>query len=409
MALFGAALGFFIVGALLAASSVVYLRLRLSRRTIGELQAQLSQAQKLESLGLLAGAVAHDFNNLLSAIRGYSELLTRETTGRSAEHAQEVLKAADGAASLTRQLLTFSGREVAEAPPVEIGGLVRDTSAMFRRLIGPAVAFECDVEPVVAQVDTGRLQQVLLNLVVNARDAMPNGGRLRIATRPVAVDEATADRHVDARPGSYALIAVEDTGTGIERSVRERMFDPFFTTKPPGVGSGLGLSTVYGIVRQHGGFIAVESAPGEGTRFCVYLPASNLEPAAPQQAAERRQSAGGAVVLVEDDPVVRELVREMLVQTGHDVFATADPEDALRHVEAGRSCDLLVTDLTLPKLTGVQLVERARTARPNLRALFMSGLLADPESFARHSGEHVVAKPFSIEEFLAKVGEALAT
>src|SRR4051794_19325885 len=173
MALFGAGLAFVVAGALVPASAVAYLRLRLSRRTIGELEAQLVQAQKLESLGLLAGAVAHDFNNLLSAIRGYTELLARETTGRSAEHAQEVLKAADGAASLTRQLLTFSRRERQVAAPVEVGRIVRDTSAMFRRLIGPSTELECDTEPVVAHIDTGRLQQLLLNLVVNARDAMP--------------------------------------------------------------------------------------------------------------------------------------------------------------------------------------------------------------------------------------------
>ncbi len=258
-------------------------RLRQSRNRIRELEQQLVEAQKLESLGLLAGAVAHDFNNVLVAIRGFSELLVRDTTGRNAEHAQEVLNAADSAVLLTRQLLTFSQRERHESAPVEVGQIVRDTSTMFQRLIGPAIIFECDAEPVIAQVDNGRLQQLLLNLVVNARDAMPNGGRLSIVTRPVTVDEQR-----------YALIAVADTGHGIERSVRDRMFEPFFTTKPEGVGTGLGLSTVHGIVRQHGGFITVDSTPGEGTRFDVYLPASDAEPAKrPLLDAERRGAPAG--------------------------------------------------------------------------------------------------------------------
>jgi nitrogen-specific signal transduction histidine kinase/CheY-like chemotaxis protein len=404
MALYGAALA--LVGAFFAVSAVAYLRLR---RTNDALQAQLVQAQKLESLGLLAGAVAHDFNNVLSAIRGYGELLARETTGRSAEHAQEVLKAADGAASLTRQLLTFSRRDQQRTEPVEVGHVVHETSSMLGRLVGRSIELECDAQPVVARVDTGRLQQLLLNLVVNARDAMPDGGRLRIVTRPVVLDEPTAARHVGARPGTYALVCVEDSGPGIARDVRDRMFEPFFTTKPAGVGTGLGLSTVYGIVRQHEGFIAVDTSPGEGTRFCVYLPASDEAPVRAAVPQRRAPSACGAVVVVDDDPLVRELVREMLAQTGYDVFATSDPEEALRHIEAGGGCDLLVTDVTLPKLSGIQLVELSRAGRPELRALLMSGLLADPESFARASGEFVVAKPFTIEEFLTKVGEALAS
>ena len=273
MALVGTLLGLAAV-ALLAAAG---LRLRRNHRTIGELEAQLAQSQKLESLGLLAGAVAHDFNNLLSAIRGYSELLARETDGRSADHAQELLKASDSAAALIRQLLTFSHREPApNAAPVELSSVVRDTSTMLRRLVGPKIDFECEMDPVVACVDTGRLQQVLLNLVVNARDAMPDGGTLRIVTRLVELDDQIASRYVGARPGAYAFVGVEDTGVGIERNVRERMFEPFFTTKPAGVGTGLGLSTVYGIVRQHGGFIAVDSEPGAGTTFCVYLPAARV-------------------------------------------------------------------------------------------------------------------------------------
>jgi signal transduction histidine kinase len=234
---------------------------RRRRGRIRELESQLVEAQKLEALGLLAGAVAHDFNNVLSAIRGYAEMLARDTTGRSADHANEILRAADGASALTRQLLTFSRRDPPHAAPVELSAVVRDASAMLGRLLGDGIDFECETAPVVASVDTGRLQQVLLNLVVNARDAMPNGGVLRIVTRPVEHDGTP-----------YALIAVEDTGEGIEQSVRERMFEPFFTTKPVGLGTGLGLSTVYGVVQQHGGFITVESAPGEGSTFCVYLP-----------------------------------------------------------------------------------------------------------------------------------------
>jgi hypothetical protein len=232
------------------------------RGRIRELESQLVHAQKLEALGLLAGAVAHDFNNVLSAIRGYAEMLARDTTGRSAEHAHEIVKAADGATALTRQLLTFSRQEPPATTPVELSEIVRDASAMFSRLLGESIDFECEAVPVVAPVDTGRVQQVLLNLVVNARDAMPNGGVLRIVTRPVEHDG-----------NSYALIAVEDNGDGMERAVRERMFEPFFTTKPVGSGTGLGLSTVYGIVRQHGGFITVDSSPGGGSTFCVYLPA----------------------------------------------------------------------------------------------------------------------------------------
>ena len=232
------------------------------RGRIRELEAQLLQSQKLEALGLLAGAVAHDFNNVLAAIRGYAEMLERDTAGRSKEHAREILQAADGATALTRQLLTFSRREPPQTAPVELSAIVREASGMFGRLLGESIDFQCEAVPVVAQVDIGRVQQVLLNLVVNARDAMPDGGTLRIVTRPVEHDGTP-----------YALIAIEDTGHGIERAVRERMFEPFFTTKGPGVGTGLGLSTVYGIVRQHGGFITVESAPGEGSTFCVYLPA----------------------------------------------------------------------------------------------------------------------------------------
>jgi signal transduction histidine kinase len=255
---------------LLGAALVAWWR---ARRTVRALHAQLLQAQKFESLGLLAGAVAHDFNNLLSAIRSYGELLYANSDVRNAQRAGEILKATDRAATLTRDLLTYSRGDPEQSRPVELGRLVRETSAMFGRLLGPRVELACETQDdVVARVEPGQLQQVLLNLVVNARDAMPEGGELRIATRRVPVDAGQARRYA-TRPGPYALLEVIDTGTGIPDDVRKRIFDPFFTTKAPDVGTGLGLSIVQGIVRRHDGFVAVQSRPGAGTTFSVYLPA----------------------------------------------------------------------------------------------------------------------------------------
>ena len=257
----------------LAALATSLTGLRRSRRSQAALRAQLLQAQKFESRGLLAGAVAHDFNNLLSAIRSYAELLAADSSERNAERARHILEASDRAATLTRDLLTYSRGERGASRPVEVGRLVRETSAMVGRLLGPRIDLACETpDEVVARVEPGQLQQVLLNLVVNARDAMPEGGELRIATRSVPVDAGQARRY-SAQPGSYALVEVRDTGIGIPADVQGRIFDPFFTTKPPDVGTGLGLSIVHGIVRRHAGFVAVRSRAGEGTTFSVYLPA----------------------------------------------------------------------------------------------------------------------------------------
>jgi signal transduction histidine kinase len=257
----------------LAALATALLELRRARRSQAALRAQLLQAQKFESIGLLAGAVAHDFNNLLSAIRSYGELVAANTNGANAERARRILDAADRAATLTRDLLTYSRGDRGVPRPVEVGRLVRETTAMVARLLGPRIAIECETpDEVVARVEPGQLQQVLLNLVVNARDAMPDGGELRIATRSVPVDAGQA-RRFSARPGPYALLEVHDTGIGIPAEVQAQMFEPFFTTKAPDLGTGLGLSIVHGIVRRHDGFVAVQSRAGEGTTFSVYLPA----------------------------------------------------------------------------------------------------------------------------------------
>jgi signal transduction histidine kinase len=263
-----------VVVCLSAVLALTLRRLRGSKRAVGDLEAQLLQAQKLESLGLLTGAVAHDFNNLLTAIRGYSELILVESTGRAAGHAREILNAAGQATSLTRQLLTFTRRETDETRPVDVGQLVRDATSLFRRLLGAHVRLDCEVEEVVVPANPGLLQQALVNLIINARDAMPDGGHIRIAVRRVVIDAETARRFAEARAGTYALVEVSDTGTGIPREVRDRMFDPFFTTKGAELGTGLGLSIVYGVVvRQHDGFLTVHTRQDKGTTFRIHLPA----------------------------------------------------------------------------------------------------------------------------------------
>jgi two-component system cell cycle sensor histidine kinase/response regulator CckA len=324
------------------------------------LEAQFLQAQKMESLGQLAGGVAHDFNNLLVAIRGYTELLLAESTGRTAQRADEILKAADHAASLTRQLLAFS-RQAASAPgPLDLNELVDDSARMFRRLLGSRIELVYqpaeDDDIAVARGDSSQLQQVLLNLVVNARDAMlPTGGTLGIKVRSVTLDAAGA-RCQCRRPARRL------------RRGRE---------------------------------------PGAGSRFAVHLPASDELPARKLKLERPPRGSGESIVVVEDERTVRALVQEMLEENGHRVFATDDPEEALRLLDTDTECDLLVTDFSLPRLTGSQLVEAARVRRPALKALVMSGLLAEPGPHMEVTCDQFIAKPFAVDELLAKVRHAL--
>ncbi len=379
-------------------------------------QAQLAQAQKMEVVGRLAGGIAHDFNNLLTAIGGYSLLALNRLAPDHPARAdlEEVQKAGDRAAALTRQLLLFSRKEALATRAVDLHVVVTGLEKMLRRLIGEdvelAIESEADLGHVTA--DPGQIEQVVLNLVVNARDAMPHGGRLTVALAAVELGPDEAEGHLGAHPGPYLRLTVRDTGTGMDAPTQARLFEPFFTTKEPGKGTGLGLSTVYGVVKQTGGFVAVQSAPGQGSSFSVYLPRSE-DPAA--AAAAKTLSAQGSegtetVLLVEDDESVRFLAREVLVAKGYTVLVAADGEAALRlHAQYAGRIDLLITDVVMPKLSGPELARRLRRLAPGTRVLFLSGYTA--EAMAHHGllddGVAVVSKPFSPDGLTSRVRAVL--
>ncbi|HEX2094085.1 MAG TPA: PAS domain S-box protein, partial [Longimicrobiaceae bacterium] len=340
-------------------------------------QQQFLQAQKFDAIGRLAGGVAHDFNNLLTAIRGNAELLLLDIPpddpGR--EDVEEIRRAAERAAGLTRQLLAFSRRQVLQPRVLDLNAVVLDMERMLRRLIGEDVELVTRLERTAAHVraDPGQLEQVLLNLAVNARDAMPSGGRLIVETRNARLDEELKRTYPYVVPGPYVLLAVTDTGHGMDRETQERVFEPFFTTKPRG--TGLGLSTVYGIVKQSGGYIWVYSEPENGTTFRIYLPPVEApsEEAAPGPGAAAPTRGAETVLLAEDEETVRRLAKRVLQRSGYTVLEAADGEEALRVAEAHRGpIHLLVTDVVMPRLGGRDLAARLLAARPGLRVLYVS-------------------------------------
>ena len=384
-----------------------------------ELEQQLRQAQKLEAVGKLAGGVAHDFNNLLTAISGHSELaLARLEGGPVAEHLGEIKRAADRAGALTQQLLAFSGKQVLRPRVLNLNAVVTDVESLLQRLIGEDIALDRLLESGIAPVraDPGQLEQVLVNLAVNARDAMPTGGRLTIQTANVTL-AAEGARSLGLPPGAYVELAVRDTGQGMDAATCARVFEPFFTTKEQGKGTGLGLSTAHGIVAQSGGSISVSSSPGVGTVFTVYLPATvgEFESAGPTVAPLFRPAVAGpnpsgTVLLVEDEEMVRELTRAMLERAGMSVLIAGDPYDALVVCSEHRGpIDVLFTDIVMPGMSGRALAERARAMRPELEVVYTSGYSDDVIS-ARgpfDPGTSFLAKPFTSEALLATIREAL--
>lgn len=379
-------------------------------------EAQLRQAQKLEAIGQLAGGIAHDFNNLLMVQLGYGEglLSTLPAGDPRADDVREILACTERAASLTRQLLAFSRQQALQPEVLEPGAVVRDVERLLRRVIGEHIELVTSIAPDAGRVkaDPGQLTQVLLNLAVNARDAMPEGGTLRIETAAVDLDADYARTHVDVAPGAYVLLAVSDSGIGMDESVRSRLFEPFFTTKPKGQGTGLGLATVYGIVKQSGGHLFVYSEPGRGSSFKVYLPrvSAPLAPA-PSALPAGRSANGELLLLVEDEAPLRELFGRMLEAQGYRVWSAANAETALAMVEGeGLRPALLITDLVLPGLGGVALAERLGALRPGLPVLYISGYAS--AAFAPASGlppeMPFLQKPFGMGELAAKVRELLA-
>ena len=345
-----------------------------------QLEEQLRQAQKMESVGMLAGGVAHDFNNLLTIISGYSQVIMNALQPGDPNHyaAEQILKAGERAATLTQQLLAFSRRQVLQPRVLDLNKLVTALSTMLRRLIGEDIDLQLVLRPDLGMVsaDPGQIEQVLMNLVVNARDAMPKGGTLTIETANVELDENYSGRHLAVKPGPYAQIAVSDNGGGMDEATQARLFEPFFTTKGVGRGTGLGLSTVFGIVKQSGGNLDVYSVPNRGTSVKVYLPRIEQQPATVEAESRRKHVASGSetVLLVEDDEMVRHLVSETLVRAGYKVMDTSDPLEARRLSDSYQGpIHLLIADVVMPKVSGRELAEELRARRNGMKVLYMSG------------------------------------
>jgi two-component system, cell cycle sensor histidine kinase and response regulator CckA len=382
-----------------------------------ELDVQFAQAQRMESMGRLAGGIAHDFNNLLTIINGYTELLLNSSTldTGSRQMLDDVHAAGERAAALTRQLLTFSRHRVLDPDIVDLNVVVSDTERMLERLIGEHIRLRTTLAnvPLWTRADQGQLGQVVVNLVVNARDAMPEGGCLTVETALVTLDaDGAAEISRDALPGRYAVLLVTDTGVGIPEELRQLVFEPFFTTKGVGHGTGLGLATVHGIVRQCGGFLSVASRPGLGSTFRVYLPTvASVEPCQDCEAARSPLVAGSRTVLmVEDEVGVRSVARLMLQRMGFEVLVAEDAEAALRLVDAYMDpIDLLVTDVIMPGLNGRQLAEQLVARRPGLRVLYMSGYTDDAvvQQVVLNEDAAYLQKPFDADTLARKVRQAL--
>jgi signal transduction histidine kinase len=361
---------------------------------------QLRQAQKMEAVGRLAGGIAHDFNNLLTVITSYSDLvledLARDDPKR--DDVDQIRKAAEGAAALTRQLLAFSRQQVLETKVLDLRATVASTEKLLQRLIGADVLLTTSLAPDLGAVkaDPGQLEQIIINLAVNARDAMPGGGRLTI--------EAANVEHAPGRPGRYVRLALSDTGLGMDEQTRARMFEPFFTTKETGKGTGLGLATVYGIVKQAGGFIEVDSEPGRGTSVKVYLPRVDqaVASAAAPAAAEPRRGTE-TVLVVEDAASVRLVTRQVLERYGYAVLEAPNGDAALRLAARHHGpIHLLVTDVVMPGLSGRQLAGQLAPLRPEMKVLYVSGYAGDVEP-----GVAYLQKPFAPETLARRVRDLL--
>lgn len=380
-----------------------------------KIQAQLLQAQKMEAIGTLTGGVAHDFNNLLTAIQGYTELAMREVDEADPLYMdlKQVLRAAGRAAGLTRQLLLFSRKQPMELTPLNINQTVDSLLKMLNRLIGEDIAIKTDLEPDLwtVRANEGKIEQVIMNLAGNARDAMPEGGELIIKTENVTLDEDYCKVIPESRPGKFVYLSVADTGVGMDKEILQRIFEPFFSTKE--VGTGLGLSVVYGIVKEHEGWINVYSEPGQGSTFKVYLPAFYVEPEDETEetvSLQELRGRGERILLVEDEEGVREFVRRALSENGYVVFEATSAEEALDIFERAKGRFRLVfSDVVLPDESGLQLVDQLLFRKPELRVLLSSGY-ADQKSqwpVICERGFRFLQKPYALPDLLRAIREAV--
>ncbi|HLK61865.1 MAG TPA: ATP-binding protein [Bryobacteraceae bacterium] len=396
-------------------SSKAQLAILLDITTRRHLEEQLRQAQKMEAVGMLAGGIAHDFNNLLTIISGYSQLIlvSPDIKDSNRHAAEQIMKAGERAAALTRQLLAFSRRQVLQPRVLDLNKLVGSLSTMLQRLLGEDVDLRLILPPDLGRVsaDPSQVEQVLMNLAVNSRDAMTKGGVLTIETGNVMLGQDYVDRHLGLKPGPYILLAVSDNGAGMDESTRVRMFEPFFTTKGAGRGTGLGLSTVFGIVKQSGGSVDVYSEPGQGTSVKVYLPRIDQPVVIEAEQAKKKATRGTeTILLVEDDEMVRTLVRATLVREGYKVLDFADPVEARRKAEHHKGpIHLLITDVVMPKLSGRELAEKITRRRPDIKVLYMSGYTENAviNSGILHTEVAFLQKPFTPGALTERVREVL--
>jgi nitrogen-specific signal transduction histidine kinase/ActR/RegA family two-component response regulator len=381
-----------------------------------QLEAQLLQSQKMEAVGRLAGGVAHDFNNLLTVIMSYSDLLLEDLPSADThrEDVEQIRKAAEGAASLTRQLLAFSRQQVLDPKLVDPNEILRDVAKILRRVLGEDIELKLALDSELGRViaDRGQIEQVLMNLVVNARDAMPRGGKLTIETANVDLDETYGGGHIGVKPGQYVMLAVSDSGVGMDKATQARVFEPFFTTKEYGKGTGLGLSTVFGIVKQSGGSVWLYSEPGAGATFKIYLPRAEGVAEIGRPPAVPTQSLRGieTILLAEDEEQVRTVLVSILRMMGYQVLEARTPAEALKIAETHpKRIDLLLTDVVMPGMNGRELAERVLTMREGLRVLFMSGYTDDVilHHGVLEAGVPFLQKPITPDSLTRKVRQVL--
>jgi PAS domain S-box-containing protein len=381
------------------------------------LQSQLIQSQKLEAIGRLAGGIAHDFNNLLTAILGYTDLalIQLENRHQIKDNLNQIRFATQRAAKLVHQLLIFSREEPMEFKPHNLTEIIENLLKMLKRIIGEDIRIVLDLECelLASRMDQGQIEQVIMNLAINARDAMSEGGTLKISTSNVIIDDEYTKTYSYARTGRFVLLTIEDTGKGMDKFTIQKVFEPFFTTKKTGEGTGLGLSVVYGIIKEHQGWVNVESRPGKGAKFMIYLPACSERPTSDKlsgRSCENLQGEGKKILLVEDDVTIRKFMEVQLKKNGYQVVTAENGAQSMEIIKnEGKSIDLLFTDVVLPDIRGVELVDRILSHNPNLRVLFTSGYL-DKKSewpYIRRRNYKFIEKPYTLRELLKALKETL--